>query len=154
MVEVAVLFAGIFITMTPALCHHECARTASLGLQSRPIISGLPACSRACWTTPPTYLAFTATAAGSEHIAIQGRYLAQLLERGPASGSGEILAAISCGCVFMGALTYIGNGPNLMIRAIARESNVQMPGFLGYMAYSVTILIPLFVLVTILLFSS
>jgi len=50
----------------------------------------------------------------------------------------------------MGALTYIGNGPNFMVRAIAEESNIRMPGFLGYMVYSMTILVPLFVLVTVL----
>ncbi len=52
----------------------------------------------------------------------------------------------------MGALTYIGNGPNFMVRAIAQESNVRMPSFLGYMAYSMTILFPLLALATILLF--
>jgi Na+/H+ antiporter NhaD/arsenite permease-like protein len=52
----------------------------------------------------------------------------------------------------MGALTYIGNGPNFMIRAIAQESNIRMPSFLGYIAYSASVLLPLFVLVTILFF--
>ena len=70
----------------------------------------------------------------------------------PVSGYEHVLAAISCGCVFMGALTYIGNGPNFMIRAIAQESNVRMPSFLGFMAYSASVLLPLFVLATILFF--
>ena len=56
-----------------------------------------------------------------------------------------ILAAISLGAVFMGANTYIGNGPNFMVKAIAEESGVQMPSFFGYMPYSAAILLPLFV---------
>ncbi len=53
----------------------------------------------------------------------------------------------------MGALTYIGNGPNFMIRAIAQESNIRMPSFLGYLAYSASVLLPLFVLATIFSFA-
>ena len=64
----------------------------------------------------------------------------------------EILAAISCGSVFMGANTYIGNGPNFMVKAIAEENGVKMPGFFGYMAYSCSILVPLFVIATFVFF--
>jgi Na+/H+ antiporter NhaD/arsenite permease-like protein len=60
--------------------------------------------------------------------------------------------AISTGAVFMGANTYIGNGPNLMVKAIADRQGVAMPGFFGYMAYSAVILLPLFGLVTVLFF--
>ena len=59
----------------------------------------------------------------------------------------NILVAISLGAVFMGAMTYIGNGPNFMVRAIAESSGVRMPSFFGYMVYSCLILLPLFVLV-------
>jgi Na+/H+ antiporter NhaD/arsenite permease-like protein len=100
----------------------------------------------------PTYLAFSATALGSHGIPLHGHYLAHALSLSAGSGIDRILAAISCGCVFMGALTYIGNGPNFMVRAIAQESNIRMPGFLGYMIYSMTILVPLLALVTILFF--
>ena len=63
----------------------------------------------------------------------KARYLAEFLcDDGDARG--ELLAAISCGAVFMGANTYIGNGPNFMVKAIAEENGVQMPGFFGYMA--------------------
>ncbi len=62
-----------------------------------------------------------------------------------------MLAAVSLGAVFMGANTYIGNGPNFMVKAIAERSGVGMPSFFGYMVYSGCILIPLFVLVTFLL---
>jgi Na+/H+ antiporter NhaD/arsenite permease-like protein len=62
------------------------------------------------------------------------------------------LAAISAGAVFMGANTYIGNAPNLMVKAIAEDQGIAMPGFFGYMAWSVSILIPLFVVVTAVFF--
>ena len=59
------------------------------------------------------------------------------------------LIAISLGSVFMGAMTYIGNGPNFMVKSIAEKSGVRMPSFFGYMIYSVCILVPLFILLTI-----
>jgi Na+/H+ antiporter NhaD/arsenite permease-like protein len=62
------------------------------------------------------------------------------------------LKAVSCGSVFMGANTYIGNGPNFMVKAIAEENQVKMPSFFGYMAWSVAVLIPLFIVVTLLFF--
>jgi Na+/H+ antiporter NhaD/arsenite permease-like protein len=64
------------------------------------------------------------------------------------------LAAISAGAVFMGANTYIGNAPNFMVFAIARSMNVRMPGFFGYMLWSGALLIPAFVLVSLLFFRS
>jgi Na+/H+ antiporter NhaD/arsenite permease-like protein len=60
-----------------------------------------------------------------------------------------LLAAVSCGAVFMGANTYIGNGPNLMVAAIAREEGVPMPTFFGYMLWSGAVLLPIFALVTV-----
>jgi len=70
------------------------------------------------------------------------------LEQGGASAA-AILAAISCGSVFMGANTYIGNGPNFMVKAIAEENGVRMPSFFGYMAWAMMILMPLFLAVTL-----
>jgi Na+/H+ antiporter NhaD/arsenite permease-like protein len=65
----------------------------------------------------------------------------------PVAGvSRALLAAVSLGSVFMGANTYIGNGPNFMVKAIAEQSGVKMPSFFGYMVYSICILIPLFIL--------
>ena len=63
-----------------------------------------------------------------------------------------ILEAISAGSVFMGANTYIGNGPNFMVKAIAEGSGIRMPSFFGYMAYSMAILVPVFILVTLIFF--
>jgi Na+/H+ antiporter NhaD/arsenite permease-like protein len=66
----------------------------------------------------------------------------------------QTLLAISCGAVFMGANTYIGNAPNFMVKAIAEENDVKMPSFFGYMAWSIPILVPVFILVTLVFFRS
>ena len=72
-----------------------------------------------------------------------------------ASGSIPVplLTAVSLGSVFMGANTYIGNGPNFMVKSIAEQAGVRMPSFFGYMLYSMAILIPLFIVVTLVFFS-
>ena len=67
--------------------------------------------------------------------------------------STKLLAAISCGAVFMGANSYIGNGPNFMVKSIAEQSGVKMPSFFGFMVYSGMILIPLFIVLTLVFFS-
>ena len=95
----------------------------------------------------PTYLTLAATAAGQAGIEAGGHhYLGDFLALG--AREGRILEAISCGAVMMGANTYIGNGPNFMVKAIAEEQGVRMPGFFGYMAWSGLVLLPLFALVT------
>ena len=81
---------------------------------------------------------------------VEGMYLAKFLAAG-----GEnvlILMGISCGSVMMGAMTYIGNGPNFMVKAIAEENGVKMPSFFGYMAWSMAILIPTFIAITYIFF--
>jgi Na+/H+ antiporter NhaD/arsenite permease-like protein len=93
-------------------------------------------------------LTFAATACGVQNILPEGQYLAEFLNLPAEANAQLILAAISCGAVFMGANTYIGNGPNFMVKAIAEENGVKMPSFFGYMAYSGAILIPIFVAVT------
>lgn len=147
--EVAILFAGIFVTMGPALLllnHNasslELARPWQFFWAAGTLSSFLD--------NAPTYLTFAATACGISGIPLEGRYLAQYLASGGAAP--QILAAISTGSVFMGANSYIGNGPNFMVKAIVEENGVPMPSFFGYMAYSVAILVPLFVLVTFVLF--
>jgi Na+/H+ antiporter NhaD/arsenite permease-like protein len=82
----------------------------------------------------PTYLTFAATACGIEGIPLEGSYLRELIGRGIEAQ--KILAAISAGAVMMGANSYIGNGPNFMVKAIAETHGVRMPSFFGYMAYS------------------
>jgi Na+/H+ antiporter NhaD/arsenite permease-like protein len=101
----------------------------------------------------PTYLTLAATACGQAGIHTgpeAGTYLLTFLQDGPENH--RILAAVSCGAVFMGANTYIGNGPNFMVKAIAEENGVRMPSFFGYMGYSVAILIPIFIGVTVVFF--
>jgi len=149
-VEVGVLFAGIFVTMVAPL-QILSARGAELGLE-RPWhyfwASGLLS---SFLDNAPTYMTFAATACGQAGIPAEGpRYLAEFLER--ASANAALLAAISCGSVMMGANTYIGNGPNFMVKSIAESQGVKMPSFFGYMAWSGAILLPVFVFVTLLFF--
>jgi Na+/H+ antiporter NhaD/arsenite permease-like protein len=95
----------------------------------------------------PAYLAFSAMASGLAGSSVEN--LGAILN----SGLGKsLLAAISCGSVFMGATTYIGNGPNFMVRSIAEHHGVKMPSFGGYMLYSCSILIPLFIIETVVFF--
>ena len=157
-IEVAVLFIGIFITMAPALLILN-----AWGANQRHDLGefGMKHPWQFFWASgglssfldnAPTYLTFAATAAGLEDINVDTEnYLALFLAKGGATAV-ALLAAISCGSVFMGANTYIGNGPNFMVKAIAEESGVKMPSFFGYMLYSGFILIPIFVVVTVIFF--
>ncbi|HOA75474.1 MAG TPA: sodium:proton antiporter, partial [Phycisphaerae bacterium] len=92
----------------------------------------------------PTYVVFFSTANAMTHAAGPG--ILQLVDGNFIRT--DLLVAISLGAVFMGANTYIGNGPNFMVKSIAEASGVRMPSFFGYMLWSVGILIPLFILVT------
>ncbi len=139
MVEVAVLFLGIFLTMIPALelLH---VRGAELGVREPWQFFWATGLLSSFLDNAPTYLTFLA--------------LAQSLGL-PAEVVGVphvILAAISVGAVAMGANTYIGNAPNFMVKAIAETAGVRMPSFFGYMAYSGAVLLPLFAIVTVLFF--
>ena len=148
-VEVAVVFAGIFATMIPALAILN-FRGAELGLTEPWHFFWATGVLSSFLDNAPTYLTFTSTASGL--VGTDARFLGQLLEptvvtAGGVSGA-ALLTAISMGAVFMGANTYIGNGPNFMVKAVAEQGGVKMPSFFGYMIYSIVILIPLFVLVT------
>jgi Na+/H+ antiporter NhaD/arsenite permease-like protein len=156
-VEVAVLFAGIFVTMAPALLilnawgqGHREVLGARFGLTEPWQFYWASGVLSSFLDNAPTYLTFAATACGLKGVPVDGRYLAEFLEQGPEAV--RLLAAISCGAVMMGANTYIGNGPNFMVKAIAEENGVQMPSFFGYMAYSGLILLPIFGLVTLVFF--
>lgn len=147
-IEVAVLFLGIFVTMTPALQILN-ARGAQLGVTEPWQFFWVSGALSSVLDNAPTYIAFAAAACGLHQVPVEGHYLAEFLKH-PAGW--PLLSAISCGSVFMGANTYIGNGPNFMVKAIAEENGVKMPGFFGYMAYSFGILIPIFIVVTLLFF--
>ncbi len=128
LVEVAVLFAGIFAAMVPALAILR-TRGSSLGVAEPWQYFWSTGCLSAFLDNAPTYLAFLS--------------MAQHLPDEVAGTTHAALTAISCGAVFFGALTYIGNGPNFMVKAIAEHAGVKMPSFLGYFAWSLAVLGPI-----------
>ena len=144
--EVAALFAGIFVTMIPALKILE-ARAPDLNLQEPWQYFWMSGILSSFLDNAPTYLTFTAMASGMVGSSVEN--LGTLLHT-PLGES--LLRAVSCGAVFMGANTYIGNGPNFMVKSIAERSHVEMPSFGKYMVYSGCILIPVFVLITLIFF--
>lgn len=138
--EVAILFAGIFVTMVPALAMLE-ERGKGLGVTEPWQFFWLTGMLSACLDNAPTYVTFATLAAGGGDFG------------GLVGGPGEVLLrAVSCGAVFMGAMTYIGNGPNFMVKAIAEQAGWRMPSFFGYMANTGSVLLPVFVVVTVVFF--
>ena len=149
MVEVAKLFAGIFLTIIPVIAMLKAGLNGPFGAVvsavTRP--DGSPDVMMYFWITgllssfldnAPTYLVFFNTAGGDPQVLM--------------TTLAPTLAAISAGAVFMGANSYIGNAPNLMVKAIAEERGVKMPSFFGYMLWSCGVLIPLFILMTLIWF--
>lgn len=135
--EVAVLFVGIFITMQPALMILK-ANGASLGLNKPFEMFWATGCLSSFLDNTPTYLVFLTTAGALGFT--EG--MPTILGTVPVA----MLEAISCGAVFMGANTYIGNAPNFMVKSISDENGIRMPSFFGYLLWSVTFLIPVFLL--------
>lgn len=135
LVEVAVLFAGIFAAMIPALAILR-ARGPALGVSEPWQFFWATGTLSAFLDNAPTYLSSLSTA--------------QYLPDEVAGTTHAALAAISCGAVFFGAATYIGNGPNFMVKAIAEEEGVKMPSFGGYLLWSGVVLLPILLAVTLL----
>ena len=146
-IEVAVLFLGIFATMiAPILILN--ARGNELGITEPWQYFWATGLLSSVLDNAPTYLTMGASAAGQLGTSVEHpHYLGELLAQGPRAA--ELLAAIACGAVFMGANTYIGNGPNFMVKSIAESAGVKMPSFFGYLAWSGAVLLPLFVIVTL-----
>jgi Na+/H+ antiporter NhaD/arsenite permease-like protein len=151
--EVAAVFSGIFVTMIPALRLLE-VRGGELGVDAPWEFFWASGLLSSFLDNAPAYLTFASLAVGVVNDANPGAGLS-------ADALGALLAfpdgaayltAISCGAVLMGANTYIGNGPNFMVKSIAESAGVRMPGFFGYMAWSGAILLPLFGLVTLIFF--
>jgi len=138
-VEVAALFVGIFICMQPAL-QILGVRGAELGVDTPAKYFWATGSLSSALDNAPTYLVFFEIA----HIDPSKLAGDEMMS--------QLLAAISLGAVFMGANTYIGNGPNFMVKTIAEKSGIKMPSFFGYMVYSFGVLIPLFVVITFLFF--
>ncbi len=151
--EVAAIFVGIFVTMVPALKLVE-AEGSNLGLRDPWQFFWATGLLSSLLDNAPTYLTFTALGTSVVNAAHPGAGLtAESLAPFAAHPAGApLLAAISCGAVFMGAMTYIGNGPNFMVKAIAEEHRVATPSFFGYMAWSTTILLPIFAVLTFIWF--
>ncbi|MEB2285053.1 MAG: sodium:proton antiporter [Myxococcales bacterium] len=143
--EVAVLFAGIFATMIPALEILR-VRGAEFGIREPWQFFWMSGILSSFLDNAPTYLTFASLA---QSIG-PGADTAVALAGGPVSAT--LLTAISAGSVLMGANSYIGNGPNFMVKAIAEEQGVAMPSFGGYLLWSVAILIPIFVVMTLVFF--
>jgi len=145
-VEVAILFAGIFATMIAPLAILN-ARGGAFELARPWHYFWATGSLSSVLDNAPTYLTMAAGACGRAGVRAEGsRYMAEFLQAAP--GNAVILAAISCGAVMMGAMTYIGNGPNFMVKSIAEESGVRMPSFGRYLAWSVVVLLPIFCLVS------
>ena len=154
--EVAKVFAGIFMTIIPALAILKAGENGAL----RGLIGAIKEPIHYFWITgvlssfldnAPTYLTFFNTALGKLHLteALVPEILSGQLTGAEHLEFVNLLTAISVGAVFMGANTYIGNAPNFMVKAIAEQSGIRMPSFFGYMLWSIGILVPLFVIVTL-----
>ena len=149
MKEVAVLFSGIFLTMIPVLAMLKAGEAGAFAGVVRAVTGpdGQPLPWAYFWFSgvlssfldnAPTYLVFFNLAGGDAPTLM--------------TSLASTLAAISAGSVFMGANTYIGNAPNFMVKAIAEDRGIRMPSFFGYMLWSGAVLIPLFLLITLIWF--
>ncbi|MEG0540194.1 MAG: sodium:proton antiporter [Comamonas sp.] len=149
MQEVAKLFAGIFLTIIPVIAMLKAGVDGPFAAIVRAVTNpdGTPNVAMYFWATgvlssfldnAPTYLVFFNTAGGDPALLM--------------TALAPTLVAISAGAVFMGANSYIGNAPNLMVKAIAEDRGVRMPSFFGYMLWSVGILVPLFIVMTFIWF--
>ncbi len=151
MLEVVSLFAGIFVTILPVLAILRAGTSGALAplLALATAADGQPSDASYFWLSgllsslldnAPTYLVFF-NMAGDDPQRLMGPMT-------------RTLVAISAGSVFMGAMTYIGNAPNFMIRSIASERGIRMPSFVAYLAWSGAVLLPVFALVTLVFFSN
>jgi Na+/H+ antiporter NhaD/arsenite permease-like protein len=147
--EVAKLFIGIFLTMVPVLAMLKAGEQGAFAAVSRAVTGhdGHPLPWAYFWFSgtlsafldnAPTYLVFFNLAGGEPQVLM--------------TTLAPTLAAISAGSVFMGAVTYIGNAPNFMVKAIAEERGIRMPSFFGYMGWSCAVLLPLFAVITLIWF--
>ena len=138
--EVAILFIGIFVTMTPALLYLN-ENAASLGISEPSQFFFASGALSSFLDNAPTAVAFHTVAAGLP-VAEGVKLVAGVPE--------QMLVAISLGSVLFGAMTYIGNGPNFMVKAVAENEGVRMPSFFGYIfKFSLIILLPTYVLMAL-----
>ena len=143
--EVARLFIGIFVTMIPALAILR-AHGGNLGLDSPLGFFWATGALSSFLDNSPTYVVFLTTAGAL------GTDAAGAVATVVGAVDPTILLAISAGAVFMGAVTYIGNAPNFMVKNIAEGAGVKMPSFFGYIGWALAFLIPVFIIDTLLFF--
>jgi Na+/H+ antiporter NhaD/arsenite permease-like protein len=148
MIEVGKLFLGIFLTIIPVIAILRAGGDGALAglVRLTSDAQGQPVSAAYFWLTgtlssfldnAPTYLVFFNLAGGdAAHLMAQA----------------TTLVAISAGAVFMGAMTYIGNAPNFMVKAIAEHRGVRMPSFFGYMGWSFAVLLPAFAILDLVFF--
>jgi Na+/H+ antiporter NhaD/arsenite permease-like protein len=150
-ISVAVIFAAVFVTMTQPLLILN-ARAGELGLHEPWQYFWATGALSSTLDNAPTYLAFTSVAAGQLGISVSDPFYLAALINVPAGN--EALAAIACGAVMMGSLTYLGNGPNLMVKEVAEDRGVRMPHFFAYAGAALLVMLPVLVATTFLFFST
>jgi Na+/H+ antiporter NhaD/arsenite permease-like protein len=147
--EVAILFAAIFATIIPALAILKAGEHGALA----GLIRSVRTPAQFFWATgmlssfldnAPTYLTFLSTALGRLYPEVAERQAVLRL----IAEHGVYVKAVATGAVFMGANTYLGNAPNFMVKAMAEEAGVEMPSFLGFIKYSLLVLVPIFLIAT------
>jgi Na+/H+ antiporter NhaD/arsenite permease-like protein len=137
-IEVAFLFLGIFVTMVPALIYLK-ENAASFGLDKATQFYYATGFLSSFLDNAPTAVSFHNLALGMIDTFPGANLVASIPE--------VLLVAISLGAVFFGAMTYIGNGPNFMVKAIAEENNIKMPSFFGYIIkFSLIVLLPVYII--------
>lgn len=152
--EVAIIFFGIFLSMIPAISILQAGEHGALKI----LVEKLEGAASYFWFTgilsafldnAPTYLTFLSSCMGKFYPGVVEKEAIHLLIKEHPS----YLLAISCGAVFFGAATYIGNAPNFMVRSIAEERGIEMPSFFGYLfKYTLPLLLPIFILITLIFF--
>ena len=151
MIEVGIVFAGIFASMLPTLAILR-ARGPELGLTSPWQYYWVTGALSSFLDNAPSYLTLGAAAQGYVGVSDMGGLMSTQVVAGTSWSPAAFLAAISCGAVMMGANSYIGNAPNFMVRSIAEHHGVAMPHFFAYMGYAALVLLPVFALVTVVFF--
>jgi Na+/H+ antiporter NhaD/arsenite permease-like protein len=149
--EVAVLFFGIFLTMMPAL-EYVAAHGKDFGLREPMQFYATTGALSAVLDNAPTYATFFGLATVASREASPEAFMAADANRAQVTAAvltttPGLVVAVSLGAVFFGAMTYIGNGPNFMVKAIAEEAGVKMPSFFGYLArFALPVLLPILLL--------
>lgn len=142
--EVAALFIGIFITMVPALMYLQ-NNAPNMGLEEDYQFYYMTGALSSFLDNTPTALAFHSVALGLDYTGFDGAMVAGVPE--------FLLKAISTAAVFFGAMTYIGNGPNFMVKAIAEQSGIKMPDFFKYIyKFAIIFVLPVYVIVQLIFF--